>query len=153
MGGKGKAAALVAHLGSALGITLALDDDGEAGFVTADGTAVVLAAAPGGAVLVLEAQPPEPIWPEGAAALRAALALNRDPDLGFAALAADPMERSLVLRQTLATDPVDPAGFVNIVSRFVAAAGLAFGRVRAVPDAAEAAAPAAALSDFITLRL
>jgi hypothetical protein len=153
MGDHGKAAGLVAHLGSALGIVLALDEGGGAGFVCADGTVVVLAASPDGAVLVLEAQPPEPVWPEGAAMLRAALALNRAPALGFAALAADRMERSLVLRQPLATGGVDPAGFVSLVSRFVAAAGHAFGQLRGRADTPEPAAPAAAPSDFITLRL
>lgn len=153
MAGHGKADGLVAHLGAAMGLVLALDEGGEAGFVCADGTAIVLAAAPGGAVLVLEAQPPEPVWPASAEVLRTALALNRDPALGFAALAADTMERSLVLRQAVATEAVDQAGFVNLVSRFVAAAGHAFGRLRSAPDSSETAAPAPALSDFITLRL
>lgn len=155
MGGYGKATGLVAHLGAAMGITLTLDDAGEAAFRCADGTVVVIASSPDGAVLVLEAMPQDPVWPGDPAVLRAALALNRDPDLGFASLAAHPMERSLVLRQQVDTEPVDQAGFVNIVSRFVAAAGLAFARL---PGAAAGTIPDTAPvrtvpDDFMTIRL
>lgn len=134
----GDAGSLISNLGMSIGITLDLDEQGEAAIECGNGVIVRFTAAPAAQAILLEGRRSHPVLPDSPDALLQVLALNRSAGMVAAHLALDREARTLCTRQFVPVAGLTTKIFANVVNAFVDSTVFAFREVEGLLRGGEA---------------